>query len=139
MYEESAQIRFFEACFQGHKDTVVAMLAEGVDLDWRHPSHGWTALHAAVENDQLEVVRKLVAAGSNLEALDTSGWTPLCLAVDAEIDSSHQTGKPLSLQITTFLLEAGANPSGDEKTSPLRIAQDYECEEAIQLLKRFAL
>lgn len=138
MIEEPVQVKFYKACFQGHKDTVIAMLAEGVDLDWRHPSHGWTALHAAVENDQLEVVQELVAAGADLEALDASGCTPLSLAVDAEIDGSHQTGKPISLRITTFLLEAGASPVGDAKTSPLRIAQEYECEEAIQLLKRFA-
>jgi hypothetical protein len=139
MCEESVQTKFFEACFQGHKDAVIAMLAEAVDLDWHHPRHGWTALHAAVENDHLDIVRELVAAGANLEALDTSGWTPLCLAVDAEIDGSHQTGKPLSLEITTLLLEAGANPVGDAKTSPLGIAQDYECDEAVRLLKQFVV
>lgn len=139
MCEESTQAKFFDACFQGHTDTVIAMLAEGVDLDWRHPRQGWTALHAAVENDQLEVVRALVAAGADLEALDSAGWTPLCLAVDAEIDGSLQTGKSLSLKITGFLLEEGANPRGGMKISPLGIAQDYECKEAIRLLKQFTL
>jgi hypothetical protein len=41
---------------------------------------------------------------------DGSGWTLLHHAIDIEIDGHDQTGKPLHVDVTAFLLARGADP-----------------------------
>lgn len=43
----------------------------------RKSSHGWTALHWAARNGNLEVARKLMDWGCEVNAADAIGWTPL--------------------------------------------------------------
>jgi E3 ubiquitin-protein ligase HECTD1 len=44
---------------------------------------GWTALHGAACGGRLEIARRLVDRGANLEAKDFWGRTPLALAKQA--------------------------------------------------------
>jgi ankyrin repeat protein len=131
----TADEEFSEACFRADIERALALIAS-VDPGWRSPASGWSLLHVAVEHGHAEVVRGLVAAGVDIEATDHSGWTPLCLAVDADIDGAAQAEVPCALTMTRLLLELGANPNGGRGTSPIEIAMDYGHGEAVRLLSR---
>jgi ankyrin repeat protein len=66
--------------------------------------------HNAVELDDIPALRDLLDAGDDVEDDDGDGWTLLRHAVDVEVDSHDQTGKPLHVDVTAFLLSRGANP-----------------------------
>ena len=79
--------------------------AEAV-LSWSDSGQGWTSLHVAAEMRHADVIRALLRAGAPLEARDRQGWTPLFVAVDADIDASLQENEPLDLTCTKLLLSA---------------------------------
>ena len=94
----SLEERLFEAIDAGKDLVAEGVLQRGrVNLDARNPN-GETPLHRAVEKGMKEIVRQLVAAGSNLRARTKSGETVLHLAA-LSVDPS----------ITALLLEAGAD------------------------------
>lgn len=49
-------------------------------------------------------------AGHDVEDDDGSGWRLPHHAIDIEIDGHDQTGKPLHVDVTAFLLARGADP-----------------------------
>ena len=72
---------------------------------------GYTALHIAALNDRSAVVKMLLTVGSQVNAIDNNGLTPLMIAAgkgfskvleefinhhDADINSKHSDGKTLS-------------------------------------------
>ena len=71
----------------------------------------WTEAHNAVELEDLVRLRELLDAGNGVEDDDGNGWTLLRHAIDTEIDSYDQTGKPLHVDATALLLARGADPS----------------------------
>jgi uncharacterized protein len=68
-----------EAVFNNQKDTVVALLAGGANVN-AAKQDGWTPLHFAAWRGNLDIAKLLVAAGANVEARNTEGATPLELA-----------------------------------------------------------
>ena len=94
----NAQKEFCQACLNGDVPTVKALLAADAMLANARgevrPDHlafmekngsagGWTALHLAAHYGQPEVVRLLLAAGADVDALAENGEanTPLMAAV----------------------------------------------------------
>ncbi|WP_406466255.1 hypothetical protein [Streptomyces sp. NBC_00111] len=65
--------------------------------------------HLAVEQDRLEELRDLLAAGADIHE-ESNGFTLLHRAVDGEIGGHVQTGEPLHVDATCFLLSQGADP-----------------------------
>jgi uncharacterized protein len=111
--------------------------AEAV-LSWSDSGRGWTSLHVAAEMRHAEVIRALLRAGAPLEARDRQGWTPLFVAVDADIDASLQENEPLDLTCTKLLLAAGAAPEAvaPDGCTPVQIAERYGCTEAVRTLQK---
>ena len=71
----------------GRADLVEFALDNGADIEARdqRPRRS-TALHLAVENGHIPVVRLLLARGADANAVTTGGVTPLMLAADARDD-----------------------------------------------------
>ncbi|PLW65701.1 ankyrin repeat domain-containing protein [Streptomyces sp. SCUT-3] len=65
--------------------------------------------HLALEQDRLEDLRDLLAAGADVHE-EYNGFTLLHRAVDGEIDGHTQTGEPLHVDATALLLSQGADP-----------------------------
>ncbi len=70
----------------------------------------WSPAHQAVELGDLPRLRDLLDAGHDVEDDGGRGWTLLRHAVDVEVDSHDQTGEPLHVDVTAFLLARGADP-----------------------------
>ena len=65
--------------------------------------------HAAIEMNDLESLRDLLDGGADIHE-EYGGMTLLHHAVDSEIDWHGQTGKPLGVSITAYLVARGADP-----------------------------
>jgi len=75
--EAERKDRFWAAARQGDLAAVKALLAQGVDVNARHPSTA-TALWFAAEKGHLEVVRLLVEKGADVNVeISSFGETPL--------------------------------------------------------------
>ncbi|WP_210728225.1 ankyrin repeat domain-containing protein [Cellulomonas septica] len=68
-----------------------------------------TPAHDAVEHGDLPRLRTLLDDGADVEEVD-GGLTLLQHAVDVEIDAHTQTGEPLHVDLTAYLLARGADP-----------------------------
>ena len=68
-----------------------------------------TPAHLAVENEDLPRLRELLDGGVDVEEID-GALTLLQHAVDVEIDGHTQTGDPLHVDVTAYLLARGADP-----------------------------
>ncbi|MFD5060274.1 ankyrin repeat domain-containing protein [Streptomyces sp. NPDC058394] len=66
--------------------------------------------HVALEQDRLEDLRDLLAAGADVHE-EYAGFTLLHRAVDGEVDGHIQTGEPLHVDATALLLSQGADPA----------------------------
>ena len=84
-----------------------------------------SVLHRAVETGDQEILGPAIDSGSNINGLDSQGWTPLMHAVRA--------GNP---EIVKTLLEAGANIEirALDGSTPLIIGADLGRLEAVKLL-----
>src|SRR5262245_2991875 len=70
--------RVAEAVRNGQKDTVRALVKQGVDVNSPQPD-GTTALHWAVRDNDIETTVLLIGAGANVSAANDYGVTPLSL------------------------------------------------------------
>lgn len=83
---------------------VMHWIRNGGDLRWKSPN-GWTLLHLAAQCGNPGMIKYLVEQGSDVEAADESGETPLMLACDtgyARVQLNHRA--------VEALLACGANP-----------------------------
>jgi ankyrin repeat protein len=104
---------------------------------------GWTALHFTTEHMNLESAQWLLEKGANPNQIDSTGWTPLHLAIDVEGDySTHsriETGKDHApVELTRLLLMHGADPNAISSNgeTPISIARRYRHAHAVDLLKQ---
>ncbi|KAL9036456.1 MAG: hypothetical protein Q9180_004290, partial [Flavoplaca navasiana] len=84
------------AAWKGAKYMVDTLLIFGADVN-RRDSNGETALHQAVESDQVEILESLIAHHADINVQTRFGVTPLMNAIDSDCTSS-----------ALFLLEHGA-------------------------------
>jgi uncharacterized protein len=84
-----------------------------------------TPAHLAVEHEDLPRLRDLLDAGHDIEDDNGDGWTLLRHAIDVEHDGHLQTGGPLHVDVTAFLLARGADPQrrGPDGTTALHDAE----------------
>src|SRR6187397_686038 len=91
--------RVLDAVRRGDAASVRALIQKKAPVTVAEPD-GTTALHLAVQNDQVEIVQALLKAGAQANAATRYGITPLALAAT--------NGNPA---VVAALLEAGANPN----------------------------
>ncbi|MEW9528752.1 ankyrin repeat domain-containing protein [Microbispora sp. NPDC049125] len=86
----------------------------------------WSPAHHAVEHEDLPTLRDLLDNGHDVQDSDTQGWSLLHHSIDVEIDGHQQTGEPLHVDVTAYLLARGANPSAASHRygTPLQMAED---------------
>jgi hypothetical protein len=94
--------QLFEAAETGDLETVRRLIHNGgVNIEWKNPTNGNTALHIATIKGHIPVVDFLIKNGANVNAKANYGTTPLHCAT--------YTGG--NLPIVELLLENGANPN----------------------------
>ncbi|CAK4343564.1 unnamed protein product [Aphanomyces euteiches] len=71
----------FSAIAAGDTETLKRAWLDGLTLD-KIDNMGRTALHVAVEKEQLNAVELLLSAGASVDIVDHQGRTPMSLAVD---------------------------------------------------------
>ncbi len=126
--------RFSEAVWCGDLPAVEEMIAAGADVNAADPP-GDPPLHLAIEQQWVEIVRRLIQAGAEVNRELRDGWTPLAHAIDIESDSAWQTHWELgheSTELTELLLAAGAVPTA----RAVEIARTYDNRKALALLQR---
>ena len=117
-----------KAANQGDVEKVWAILSTKVDVDARD-SFGGTALHAAMFQDNMDIVEKLINYGFDINAKGTSnGYTPLHDAVWAD-----------NLPAAKLLIDHGADPNitNNEGQTPADKAEEEGKQELYQYLSQF--
>ena len=130
---DSTVDQLIDAAFEGDLDAVERLIAQGTSINAE--GRVWNPLHAAIENQQFEVVRFLIHAGADLEFVSNT-MTPLAHAVDVIIDGAMQQGRPVvagPLELIDLLMAAGAQVGPGLKT-----ARDYQCSAIEDHLQRRA-
>lgn len=95
----------------------------------------FAAFMRATEGGDIAVLRKLVAEGFDVRAVDEFGDTVLMAAVSG-LERSGDSTQAYRYQVVHALLELGFDPNqrGDEDTSPLTIAMLYMDTEMLRIL-----
>jgi len=88
----------FIAASDGDAARVSELLKSGADVNWKHPSGGYTALMHAAWNGHEAVVPLLLKANADVNAKSNGGYTALMMAAY----TGHEA-------IVTLLLEGGAD------------------------------
>ena len=106
----------------GDRNLAQLLLSAKADIEVKD-AKGQTPLLAAVEHDFLVLVKLLVEHKANLAVFDKKGDSPLSKAC--------QKGYPEGVQMTQFLLSAGADPNlaGDSSWTPLMSAEAFNYRE----------
>ncbi|MET7616356.1 ankyrin repeat domain-containing protein [Streptomyces sp. NPDC005408] len=73
------------------------------------PDEQWSEARFAVENEDLERLRELLDAGADVNET-YMGMPLLHHAIDTEADGALQSGQPLHVDTTAYLLSSGADP-----------------------------
>jgi ankyrin repeat protein len=92
-------VEIVEAAKRGDEEEVARLLADGADPDARDEVQAWTPLMRALEAGHLEVAKRLIEAGADVNAAAETGTTALMVAA---------VKAPAG--IVELLVEAGANP-----------------------------
>ena len=109
-------------------DDVRRYLDAGGDISHRDSKMQWSLLHFAAEDRNAEVARLLVTHGADLAATDWSGWTPLHVAVDSDMDTSGRDGRRATeLPTVQAFIELGADETvrASDGRTPRDIAVTY--------------
>jgi ankyrin repeat protein len=118
-----------DAVKSGDRTAALALLQQKVNVNTPEPD-GTTALHWAVQKDDLDLVDRLIKAGANLNARNDYGSTPMS---EAAINGN--------VAILDRLLKSGANvesPNADGQTALMIIARTSNVEAAKLLLSHGA-
>jgi serine/threonine-protein phosphatase 6 regulatory ankyrin repeat subunit B len=90
--------RLLRAARNGYTGDIKKLLDQGVDIEARNPSDGWSPVFWAAVRDNAPAVKLLASRGANIEARDRKGLTALMCAARW----GHSEG-------VVALLDAGAN------------------------------
>jgi ankyrin repeat protein len=99
-------------------------------------NRGGMPLFYAVESDSVDAVELLVRGGADVNCRDSTGWLPLQAAIDYEADSADQCREPIRANISSKLLELGADPTmtNDDGLSAIEIARKVGHEPFLRLI-----
>src|SRR5262245_5850828 len=131
----AADVKLIDAVKKADVQAVNALLKQRVDVNAQTPD-GTTALHWAVNQDNLTIARLLIAAGANVKLTNDYGMAPLTLAcingsapmVEALLKAGADANTVFSegetalmtasrtgnVEVVKLLLNAGANPDAKE-------------------------
>ena len=100
-------------------------MPQPVTIKRKEKHEGWTPLHWAAAKGNAEAIRRLMAAGADVNAKTNGGWTPLHRAADL--------GQLAAIKV---LLAAGAdvNAKANNGWMPLHLASFNRHVEAIKVL-----
>lgn len=115
------------AAFFGHEEAARVLLDRGADADRvMENANANTALDAAVAADHLDVVKRLLGAGANVNVQATRGYSPL-----------HKAAFGGNPEMVRLLLDGGADPhlETDEGRRALDIAVERGHEDAAAALR----
>jgi ankyrin repeat protein len=134
--EGTLHMMLHKAVEDGDENLIICLLKQGVNTDLSFDTdidtleERQTALHVSVLEQQLGVCRLLVGTGSNVNAVDAAGCTPLHWA-------AMPAGNEQSLDFCRLLVEQGADATlkdGEGKT-PLDYAkEDGNAQEVVSYL-----
>jgi ankyrin repeat protein len=126
-----------DAAWAGDLSGVDAAIRAGADVN-AADGQCQPALHLAIEPMEVEIARRLIAAGAEVNRDLGQGWTPLAHAVDLESDAACQVGlspDEVSTALTELLLAAGAIPTD----RAIELARGHGNHRALALLNRAGL
>jgi uncharacterized protein len=118
-----------DAVKSGDRAAALAFLQQKVNVNAAEPD-GTTALHWAVQKNDVDLVERLIKAGANVNAKNDYGSTPMS---EAAVNGS--------VAVLDRLLKAGADvesPNADDQTALMVIARTSNVEAAKLLLSRGA-
>jgi len=121
----SAQDSLLDLIKDGRSDDAVAAIsAPGVDVNSVEPD-GSTAIHWAAYNNNIELVRELLAAGAHADVTNRFGSSPLTEAV-----------KLGNVELVRALLDAGADPDSpnQDNQTALMLASNIGSLEIAEML-----
>lgn len=103
------------AAYLGHPDIVEFLLSKGANVNYAHPTTGFTALTGAVAGGHEAVVKILVRGGADVNHRYEGGNTPL---TEAAFNGN--------LEIVRLLIDGGADPNvrTEKGQTPLSIASE---------------
>jgi ankyrin repeat protein len=128
---------FSKAIWDRDVAAVESFIASGIDVN--SPDHECDSLPLmlAIEQQWVEIVYRLIAAGADVNKGYNCGETPLVNAIDIESDSAwqkhHEIGHE-STELTELLLKSGAKPTEEA----IEIAERYGNCKALTLLHRYS-
>src|SRR5437667_6171488 len=99
MSAAAANVPLIDAIKKADVKAVTALLKQSINVNAQSPD-GTTALHWAVNEDNLDIAKALITAGANVKVANDYGMTPLTLACI--------NGSPAMVDV---LLKAGADPN----------------------------
>lgn len=106
-------VRMTDAICHDDLGAVVALIRSGADPNAADEPHR-PPLFQALEHQRIEIARRLIAAGADVNCDVGRGWTPLVHAIDVESDAASQAGVPseaVSTELVELLLASGAEPT----------------------------
>jgi ankyrin repeat protein len=127
---------FAQAVWRGDIAVVDAMIAAGVDVNAVAPAWTYPPLGIAVGQMRIDIVRRLIKAGADVNCDLGEGWTPLAVAIDVESDAAWQTTQQKgreTTELTELLLASGAVITDLAKV----IADDYGNHKAHALMREY--
>jgi len=89
--------KFISCAHKGEWTEAFQLLARGANVNSQDNKFGYTALHYAVREDNIESVRQLAASSADLDIQELQGRPPMAFC--------------RSIQILELLVELGSNPS----------------------------
>lgn len=80
----------FVSALQGHDQCVQLILKTGIKPDEATALQGYTALHAAAKNGNLQIIKHLLQAGADPHKLNDLGESPICLAAVSSQELAYE-------------------------------------------------
>lgn len=121
----------FDSASAARAETLAARILAELDATPQLPC---PPMFQAVEHGRIEEVRRLIAAGADVNCYYGGGWTPLVHAIDMESDvawQKHHEPDRASNEITELLLVAGAAPTEEA----FAMARRYQNLKAVALME----